>query len=77
MECQCAIFLIKHTATNTSLQNINWLPVSKNKRMRPVYIMKKMTVVPVYTPYPYNMFVYILEGQVYKESKPESMTKRG
>ena len=34
-----------------------------------------MSIVPVYIPSPYNVFIYFLEGQVHKDSKLEIMTK--
>ena len=33
-----------------------------------------MSIVPVYIPSPYNVFIYFLEGQVDKDSKSEIMT---
>ena len=33
-----------------------------------------MSIVPVYIPSPYNVFIYFLEGQVHKDSKLELMT---
>ena len=33
-----------------------------------------MSIVPVYIPSPYNVFLYFLEGQVHKDSKLEIMT---
>ena len=33
-----------------------------------------MSVVTVYIPSPYNVFLYFLEGQVHKDSKLEIMT---
>ena len=33
-----------------------------------------MSIVPVYIPSPYNVFIYFLEGQVHKDSKLEIMT---
>ena len=33
-----------------------------------------MSIVPVYIPSPYNVFIYFLEGQVDKDSKLEIMT---
>ena len=31
--------------------------------------MKKMTILPVYIPSPYNVFLYFLEGHMHKDSK--------
>ena len=36
-----------------------------------------MSIVPVYIPSPYNVFLYFLEGQVHKDSKLGIMTKMG
>ena len=36
-----------------------------------------MSIAPVYIPYPYNLFLYFLEGQVYKDSKLGVMTNMG
>ena len=36
-----------------------------------------MSIVPVYIPSPYNVFIYFLEGQVHKDSKLEFMTDMG
>ena len=59
----------------TSLQNINLLPASKNVSMYPVYIKGEMSIVSICRPFPYNAFVYFLEGQVHKkESKSQIMT---
>ena len=33
-----------------------------------------MSIVPVYIPSPYNVFLYFLEGQVHKDSKLGIMT---
>ena len=33
-----------------------------------------MSIVPVYIPFPYNVFIYFLEGQEHKNSKLEIMT---
>ena len=33
-----------------------------------------MSIVPVYIPSPYNVFLYFLEGQVYQDSKLGIMT---
>ena len=33
-----------------------------------------MSIVTVYIPSPYNVFLYFLEGQVHKDSKLEIMT---
>ena len=62
---------------NTSLQNINWLPVSKNMSMYPVYLKKKMSVVLVDIPCPDNVSLNLLEGQLHKDSKLEVMTNVG
>ena len=36
-----------------------------------------MSIVPVYIPSPYNVFLYFLEGQVHKDSKLIIMTNMG
>ena len=36
-----------------------------------------MSIVPVYVPSPYNVFLYFLEGQVHKDSKLIIMTNMG
>ena len=36
-----------------------------------------MSIVPVYIPSPYNVFLYFLEGQVHKDSKLGKMTNVG
>ena len=36
-----------------------------------------MSIVPVYIPSPYNVFLYFLEGQVHKDSKLGIMTNMG
>ena len=36
-----------------------------------------MSIVPVYIPSPYNVFLYFLEGQVHKDSKLGIMTNVG
>ena len=36
-----------------------------------------MSVIPVYIPYLYNVFLNFLEGQVHKDSKLEIMTNVG
>ena len=36
-----------------------------------------MSIAPVYIPYPYNLFLYFLEGQVYEDSKLRVMTNMG
>ena len=54
-------------AAASSLQNINWLPA--NKKVWAAYVKEKMSVVTVYIPSPYNVFLYFLEGQVHKDSK--------
>ena len=60
---------------NTSLQNKNCLPASKNIRIYPV---NKGKNVLAYRPLPYNVYVYFLEGQVHKkESKSDIMTNVG
>ena len=62
-------------ASNTSLQNINWLPASKNVCIYPVYIKERMSIVPVYEPFPCTVFSYFLEGQVQpKEVIVESLS---
>ena len=42
--------------------------------MRAVYIKEKMSIVTVYVPSPYNIFLYFLEGQVHKDNKVGIMT---
>ena len=37
--------------------------------MRAVFIKEKISIVPVYIPSPYNVFLYILEGQAHKNRK--------
>lgn len=59
-------------AIKKSLQNINWLSTTKNVSTYPVFIA------PVSRPFPYNVFVHVLEGQVHKkESKLQIMTDLG
>ena len=36
-----------------------------------------MSIVPVYIPSPYNVFLYFLEGQVHKDSKLGIMSNMG
>ena len=36
-----------------------------------------MSIVPVYIPSPYNVFLYFLEGQVHKDNKLGIMTNVG
>ena len=43
-------------------------------KIYPVYIKEKQSIVPVYIPSSYSVFVHFLEGQVHKESKLEVMT---
>ena len=62
---------------NISLENINWLLVSKNVSMYPVYLKEKMSVVSDYISCSYNVFVYFLEEQVHKDSKLEIMSNVG
>ena len=57
----------------TSLQNINWLSASKKVWL--VYIKEKS--VPVSIPFPKNVFLYFLEGQVHKDSKLGILTNVG
>ena len=59
----------------TSLQNINWL--SASKKVWAVYIKEKMFIVTVYIPSPYNVFLYVLKGQVHQENKLGIMTNVG
>ena len=59
----------------TSFLNINWLPVSK--KVWAAYRKEKMSIVTVYIPSPYNVFLYFLEGQVHKDSKLGIMTNVG
>ena len=70
-----ATFHIKQNVATTSLQNINWLPASK--KVWAAYIKEKMSIVTVYIPSPYNVFLYFLEGQVHKDSKLGIMTNVG
>ena len=42
-----------------------------------VYIKEKMSIVTVYLPSPYNVFLYFLEGQVHKNNKLGIMTNVG
>ena len=56
----------------TLLQNINWLTASKN--VWAAYIKEKMSIVTVYIPSKYNVFLYFLEGQVQKDKKLGLMT---
>ena len=70
-----ATFHIKQNVATTSLQNINWLPASK--KVWAAYIKEKMSIVTVYIPSPYNVFLYFLEGQVHKDSKLGIMTNMG
>ena len=70
-----ATFHIKQNMATTSLQNINWLPASK--KVWAAYIKEKMSIVTVYIPSPYNVFLYFLKGQVYKENKVGIMTNVG
>ena len=63
--------ILKVWLLNTYLQNINWLLVSKNMTMYPVYLKEKMSVVTVYIPCSYIVFFNFLEGQVHKDSKLE------
>ena len=70
------IFSVQHSilkvwVLNTYLQNINWLLFSKNMTMYPVYLKEKMSVVPVYIPCSYIVFLNFLEGHVHKDSKLE------
>ena len=62
-------------AATSSLQNINWLPASKE--VWPVYIKTKMPIVTVYIPSPYNVFLYFLEEQVHKDINFGIMTYAG
>ena len=58
------------------LQNINWLPTCK--QMWSAYIKEKMFLVPVYIPFPYNVFfIYFLEGQINKDNKLGIVTNVG
>ena len=59
----------------TSFLNINWLPVSK--KVWAAYRKEKMSIVTVYIPSPYNVFLYFLEGQVHKDNKLGIMTNVG
>ena len=36
-----------------------------------------MSIIPVYIPSPYNVFLYLLEGQVHKDSKLGIMSNMG
>ena len=60
-------------ATTSSLQNVNWL----SKKCELSISRKKMPVVRVYIPSPYNAFLYYLEGLVHKDSNLEIMTNAG
>ena len=60
-------------ATTSSFQNINWL----SKKVWAIHIKEKISVVPVYIPSPYNVFLYFLEGQVHKDSKFRIITNVG
>ena len=76
------IVSVQHSIWNiwllkTYLQNINWLPVSTELSMYPVYLKEKTSFAPVYIPCPYNVFLNFLEGQVHKGSKLEIMTNVG
>ena len=62
-------------ATTSSLQNINSLPASK--KVWAAYVKYKMSVVTVYIPSPYNVFLYLLEGQVHKDKMLGIMTNVG
>ena len=70
-----ATFHIKQNVATTSLQNINWLPASK--KVWAAYIKEKMSIVTVYIPSPYNVFLYFLEGQVHKDNKLGIMNNVG
>ena len=70
IDCQCAIFHIKTMAINTFFAEYKQITM----RVFCLYI-RKMSVVPVYRPFPYNVLAYFLDGQVYKkEIKLEIMT---
>lgn len=71
-------FHVKRMAIKKSLQNINRLPTTKNVSTYPVFIREKISIAPVSRPFPYNVFVHVLEGQVHKkESKLQIMTDLG
>ena len=57
------------------MQNINWLPASK--KVWAANIKENMSIVTVYIPSPYNVFVYFLEGQVHEDKKLGIMTNVG
>ena len=59
----------------TSLQNINWWPASK--KVWAAYIKEKISIVTVYIPSQYNVFLYFLEGQMHKDNKLGIMTNVG
>ena len=60
-------------AAASSLQNINWL----SKTVQDVYIKGKNVYCPSLIPSPYSVFLYFLEGQVYKGSKLGIITNVG
>ena len=60
-------------ATTSSLQNINWL----NKKVWAVYKKKKNFYCPSIYTFPYNAFLYFLEGQLHRDSKLGIMTNVG
>ena len=62
-------------ATTFPLQNINWLPAAK--KAWAAYEKENMSVVTVYILSLYNVFPYILEGQVHKDNKLGIMTNVG
>ena len=49
----------------------------KEKKCELVHIKEKTSIVPVYVPSPYNVFLYFLEGQVQKDSKLGIVTNVG
>ena len=59
----------------TSLKNVNWIPASK--KAWAVYIKVKMSIVTVYIPSPYNVFLWFLEGKAHKDNKLGIMTNVG
>ena len=62
-------------ATNSSLHNINWLPASK--KVWTVYIKGKNVYCPVSIPFPYNVFLYFLQGQKHEDRNLGIMINMG
>ena len=59
----------------TSLQDINLLPSSK--KVCVAYTKKKITISTFCLPSPYDVFLYLFEGQAHKDNKLGSMTNVG